>query len=217
MKIDPANLDWREGHELLLGAVVPRPIAFVSTINEGGVFNVAPFSCFVAICIKPMLIGFSVVEKRSGQKKDTLMNIEFSKDFVINVVTEDLAEAMNQSSQEYPSHVDEFKETGLTPVRADTVKSPMVRESPMNMECQLVQIMEFGDAPRRTSFIIGEVVRVHIKDEFYINDEINQQKLMAIGRMGGGTDLYCRTRDIFEMLEEELQSLREAFLCTMTA
>ena len=197
MKIDPVNLDWIDSHELLIGAVVPRPIAFVSTIGEDGVFNVAAFSFFTAIAAKPMLIGFGVGRKRDGQKKDTLVNIEFSRDFVVNVVTETLAEAMNQASANYPSYVDELKEVGLTPVKADIVKTPMVAESPINMECRLLQILEFGDLPRRGSFIIGEVVQVHIKDELFKNGDIQMSKLKAIARMGG--ELYCRTTDIFEM------------------
>ena len=201
MKIDPVNLDWVEAHELAVGAIVPRPIAFVSTIGEDGVFNLAPFSFFNGIAMKPMLIGFNASYTREGEKKDTLVNIESSRDFVINIVTESLAEAMNQASLRYPSDVDEFKEVGLTPVRADIVKSPLVGESPVNMECRLVQILEFGEAPRRTSFIIGEVVRIHIKDELYANGAIQASELKAIARMGG--ELYCRTRDIFEIKRPE--------------
>ena len=197
MKIDPVNLEWKEAHELLVSCVVPRPIAFVSTIGQDGVFNVAPYSFFAGVAVKPMLVSFSAGWKRDGQKKDTLVNIEFSRDFVVNVVNETLSEAMNQASRNYPSYVDEFKETGLTPVKADIVKAPMVDESPVNMECRLVQILKFGNLPRRNSFIIGEVVRVHIKDELYVNDEIQMSELKAIARMGG--ELYCRTRDIFEM------------------
>ncbi len=197
MKIDPSNLNWEELHELLVGAVVPRPIAFVSTVGEDGVFNVAPFSFFAAMSMRPMLVGFTSIRKRDGQKKDTLVNSEFSKDFVVNVVTETLAQAMNQTATSYPSNVDEFKEAGLTPVKADIVKSPMVAESPINMECRLLQILEFGDLPRISSFIIGEVVRFHIKDELYVNNEIQMSELKAIARMGG--QLYCRTTDIFEM------------------
>jgi flavin reductase (DIM6/NTAB) family NADH-FMN oxidoreductase RutF len=198
MKIEPVNLDWKEAHDLLAGAVVPRPIAFVSTVGEDGVFNVAPFSFFAPMAVKPMLVGFNVGWKRDGQKKDTLVNIESSRDFVVNVVDEALAEAMNQASKDYPGHVDEFKEVvGLTPVKADMVKSPMVDESPLNMECRMVQVLEFGEAPRLNSFIIGEVIKVHIEDELYVHDELQMSKLKAIARMGG--DLYCRTRDIFEM------------------
>lgn len=197
MKIDPRDVDYRDAYRLFTSAIVPRPIALASTIGENGIFNLAPFSAFAPMGSKPSLVHISIGRKRDGQKKDTLVNIEFSKDFVINVVNEDLAEAMNQSSAEYPGDVDEFKEVGLTPVKADIVKSPMVAESPVNMECQLVQILEFGDLPRRTSVVIGEVVRVHIKDELYVNGEIQVSALRALGRLGG--HLYCRTTDIIEM------------------
>jgi len=197
MKIDPADLEYRDSYKLLSATVAPRPIVLVSTIGEDGVFNVAPYALLTGISIKPMLVGFSVVRKRDGQKKDTQLNIEFSGDFVMSVVTESLAEPMNQASKDYSYGVDEFKEVGLTPVKADIVKSPMVAESPINMECRLVQILEFGEAPRLNSFIIGEVVRVHVKDELWVNDEIQMSKLKAIGRLRG--ELYCRTTDIFEM------------------
>ena len=144
MKIDPTNLDRRGSHELLAGAIMPRPIAFVSTVGEDGVFNVAPFSFFAPLRTQPMLAGFNTGWKQDVQKKDTLVNIEFLKDFVINVVDEVRVEAMNQSSAEYPSDVDEFKEVGLTPVKADIVNSPMIAESPVNMACRLVQILTFG-------------------------------------------------------------------------
>jgi len=97
----------------------------------------------------------------------------------------------------YPSDVDEFKEAGLTPVKADLVKAPMVVESPINLECRLTQILEFGEDLRKTAFVIGEVLRVHVRDELYVEGEIQMAKLKAIARLGG--ELYCRTRDIFEM------------------
>jgi flavin reductase (DIM6/NTAB) family NADH-FMN oxidoreductase RutF len=196
-KIDPAELNWREAHKILTSVIVPRPIGFVSTIGEDDVFNLAPFSFFAGICIKPMYVGFSIERKKNQQKKDTLINIEFSKTFVVNVVTEILAEAMNKASQDYPSHVDEFKEIGLTPLKADIVKSPMVAESPINLECCLVEILEFGDASKRSNFIVGEVVRIHIKDELNFDDEIKPSQLKAIGKLGGA--FYCRTMDMFEM------------------
>jgi len=197
MKFDPVNLDWVDSHKLFASAVVPRPIAFVSTIGEDGVYNVAPFSFFTALTTKPALIGFCNTWTREGRKKDTLRNIEFTKEFVINIIDETLAEPMNQASYPYPSDVDEFKEAGLTPVKADLVKAPMVAESPVSMECRLVQVLELGEAPRKTSFTIGEVLRVHVKDGLYVNKEIRISKLRAIGRLG--EDLYCRTTDTFEL------------------
>ena len=98
MKIDPANLDWQETHELVVSAIVPRPIAFVSTVGEDNVFNVAPFSLYGGICPKPMLIGFSIGWTSEGKKKDTLVNIEYTRDFVVNGVDEELAKAMNKTS-----------------------------------------------------------------------------------------------------------------------
>jgi len=197
MKFNPANLNRQDAHALMVGAVMPRPIAFVSTIGENGVYNIAPFSFFTAMSSKPAIVGFGVAHKRDGAKKDTLVNIEFAKDFVINLVTEELAEAMNQTSGEYPSHVDEFKVVGLFPLKSDLVKSPRLAESPVNIECRLRQILEFGQPPDATSFIIGDVLLVHVKEESLVDGVIKESKVKAIGRMG--QDFYCRTRDIFEM------------------
>jgi flavin reductase (DIM6/NTAB) family NADH-FMN oxidoreductase RutF len=197
MKINPANLNKRDLHELFVSAILPRPIAFVSTIGKDGVFNLAPFSFFIPLCLKPAIVGLGIGWRRDGQKKDTLRNIEYSKDFVVNIVTETLAEAMNQASAEYPSGVDEFREVGLTPVKADLVKAPMVAESPVSIECKLIQILKFGEIPTGSHVVIGEVVLAHIRDELWSGDHIEVTKLKAIGRLGG--DLYCRTTDTFEM------------------
>jgi len=197
MKIDPVGLDSREIHELMVGCVVPRPIAFVSMIGEDGVYNVAPFSFFTLLSMHPTVVGFAIGRKRGGSKKDTLVNIEFSRDYVINVVSEAIAPAMNQASGDYPSHVDEFKEAGLTPVASDLVKPPRVAESPIQIECRLMQIMEFGVFPRIHNFIVGEVLAVHVQDDLIVDGVIKSDRLKAVGRLG--EDLYCRTGDLFEM------------------
>jgi flavin reductase (DIM6/NTAB) family NADH-FMN oxidoreductase RutF len=199
MKIDLSeeNLDKRDLHKLFTSAIVPRPIAWVSTVGENGVFNLAPFSAFATIGLKPALVVLGIGRKRDGQKKDTLRNIEFSKEFVINVVTEDLAKAMNQTCFEYPPDVSEFTEVGLTPLKSEMVKAPRLAESPVNMECRAREIMESGKAPEGGHMIIGEVVVVHVKDEFWAAGQIDMAKLKAMGRLGG--DAYCRTTDMFEM------------------
>jgi len=197
MKIDPANLNRQDAHALLVGAILPRPIAFVSTVGKDGIHNIAPFSFFTGMSSKPAIVGFGVARRRDGAKKDTLVNIEYTKDYVINLVNEELAEAMNQAAGEYPSHVDEFKVAGLTPVKSDLVKSPRVAESPVNLECRLMQILEFGQSPNVNSFIIGEVICVHVQEETWVDGVIKASKVQAIGRLG--EDLYCRTKDIFEM------------------
>jgi len=104
---------------------------------------------------------------------------------------------MNQTAGEYPKEVDEFQVAGLTPVKADRVKSPRVAESPVNIECRLHQILGFGDLPRLNEFVLGEVLQIHVKDEYWVNGEIQSTKLKTIGRMGG--DFYSRTTDLFEM------------------
>lgn len=197
MKLNPQKLNKKDLHELFISAVLPRPIAFVSTVGRDGIFNLAPFSFFIPLCLRPAVVALSVEWKRDGQKKDTLRNIEFSKDFVVNVVTETLAKAMNQASADYLSDVDEFKEVGLTPVKADLVKAPMVAESPVNLECKLLQIIEFGGTPTGSNVIIGEVILVHVKEDVWAGDHIDISKLKVIGRLG--EELYCRTTDIFEM------------------
>ncbi len=197
IKIDPENLSRVEAHALLVGAIEPRPIAFVSTVGQQGINNVAPFSFFTALSVKPAVVGFAVARKRDGQKKDTLVNIEDTKEFVINIVTEELAQAMNLTSGEYAYEVDEFKVAALTPAPSDLIKPPRVAESPINLECKLLQILEFGQFPALTSFIIGEVLRVHIQEDVCEGGVIKALKLKAIGRLG--EDFYCKTRDIFEM------------------
>jgi flavin reductase (DIM6/NTAB) family NADH-FMN oxidoreductase RutF len=197
MKIDPANIDRKSVHDILVGAVLPRPIAFISTLGQDGVYNLAPYSFFIPVSMRPVLLGIGIGRKRDGSKKDTLVNIEWGKDFVVNLVTEALAEAMNQTAGEYPKDVDEFQVAGLTPIKADRVKSPRVAESPVHMECRLHQILGFGDSPRLNEFVLGEVLQIHVKDEYWVNGEIQSTKLKAIGRMGG--DFYSRTTDVFEM------------------
>jgi flavin reductase (DIM6/NTAB) family NADH-FMN oxidoreductase RutF len=197
MKIIPAQLSNRDCHELFMSAILPRPIAFVSTVGEDGVFNLAPYSSFALLGLKPALVCFFVGLKRDGQKKDTTRNIELLHDFVVNVVTEDLAEAMNQTAAEYPAEVDEFKEAGLTAISSELVKAPRVAESPVTMECRLVQIIPNGEVPTGGHVIIGEVLLVHVADELWAGDQVDVAKLRPIGRLGG--DLYCRTTDVFEM------------------
>lgn len=197
MKIDLKNLGKREIHDFLVAIIMPRPICWVSTLGENGVFNLAPFGFFTGISLKPPIICLGIGWRRDGQKKDTLRNIEWSKDFVINVVDEGLAKAMNQTSFEYPDYIDEFKEVGVTPLESDIVKAPRVAESPVSMECKLRQIIEFGERPNGASLVIGEVLRIHVSDEFYGDGRIDVSKLRLIGRLGG--ELYCRTTDTFEM------------------
>jgi flavin reductase (DIM6/NTAB) family NADH-FMN oxidoreductase RutF len=182
-------------YKLLIGSIVPRPIAFVSTVSAAGVYNLAPFSFFNAICGEPPVICFSAGFRVPS--KDTLANIRASGEFVVNTVGEEIAEKMNACSGDYPAGVDEFQIAGLTPIPSDLVAAPRVLESRINMECKLIQIVDISALPKGGSLIIGEVVRFHIDDSIVDNFRIDPDKLRAIGRMGGAE--YTRTRDRFEM------------------
>lgn len=204
MKIDPATLNARDAYRLFVTAVSPRPIAWVSTVDKRGINNLAPFSMYTLLSSAPAIVGFGVGRYRNGQKKDTLRNVEATKEFVINIVTEDLAEAMNVTSAPYPPEVSEFDKAKLTPVKSELVAPMRVGQSPLSMECRMLQILEFGKEPMLNSFIIGEVLLVHVKDELWDKGAIDCSRLRVIGRLGGGTDLYCRTADTFEMKRPEI-------------
>lgn len=197
MIVDPAATDPRDIAKLLVGAVVPRPIAFVSTLSAEGILNLAPFSYFTVVSANPPVICFSPIVRRDGTRKDTLINIEATGEFVVNVVSEDFAAQMNLCSGEYPPEIDEFALSGLTPAPSDRVKPPRVRESRVNMECRLVQVVHVSPKPGGGSLVLGEVVRFHVDDAIVSNFAIDPDKLRAIGRMGGPS--YVRTTDRFDM------------------
>ena len=206
MIIDPKQHDYKNIYKLMIGCIVPRPIAFVSTLSPKGVRNLAPYSFFNGVCSKPPIICFSSVVRQDGKYKDTLNNIEATKDFVVNIVSEDFAEEMNMCSADYPPDVDEFQISGLTPVPSDVVKPYRVKESRINMECKLVQIVRFGDHPGAGCTVFGEVLRFHIADELINDFKIDPDKLHPIGRMGGPT--YTRTTDRFDLARAQLGEIK---------
>lgn len=204
MIITPSDHDYNNIYKLMIGSIVPRPIAFVSTVNAKGNRNLAPFSFFNGVCSNPPTILFSTVIRKDGTHKDTLNNVEATKEFVVNMVSEDIAEQMNICSGEYPPDVDEFVESGLTPIPSDLVKPPRVKESMMSMECKLTQIVHIGNGPGGGCTVFGEIIRFHIDDRLFDNFRIDPEKLRAIGRMGGPS--YTRTRDRFEMVRPAVKS-----------
>ncbi|MBI4301091.1 MAG: flavin reductase family protein [Chloroflexi bacterium] len=202
MSINMTSLSPLEGYQLLTSIIVPRPIAFVSTMAEDGVLNLAPFSFFTAICGRPPTICFSVIRRR-GEKKDTARNIAATQEFVVNVVSEGFAQWMNQTAAEYLPQVDEFAVAGFTPVASSLVRPPRVGEALISMECRLLEIREYGEMPYAADFVIGEVVQFHLSDDIYRDGAVDFSALKAVGRMG--RDLYCRTGDLFEMKRPRLE------------
>ena len=199
MTVDPCSTDHSSIYKLLIGSVVPRPIAFVSTIDSDGAFNVAPFSFFTVASSNPPVLVFTVGNRaRPDPRKDTLRNITTAREFVVNVVSEEIAAKMNLCAGDYPPDVDEFQVSGLTPIPSDLVKAPRVAESPINMECRLLYTISLSGLVNGGNLVLGEVVRFHIDDAYFNNFRIDPDKLRAIGRMAGNS--YTRTEDRFDMI-----------------
>jgi flavin reductase (DIM6/NTAB) family NADH-FMN oxidoreductase RutF len=203
MTVDPGSSSVVDIYKLMVGVIVPRPIAFVSTLSAAGVRNLAPFSFFTGISADPPVICFSPMIRGNGTKKDTLRNIEETGEFVVNVVSEDMAQKMNQCAPEFPPEIDEFVQSGLTPVASELVKPPRVAESRVNMECRLYRIVHVSPKPLGGSLVMGEVLRFHIADALFSDFKIDPDLLRAIGRMGGPS--YVRTTDRFDMVRPKYE------------
>ncbi len=195
MKFYPQNLNRHELHDLLPGSLSPLPIAFISTIGEDGVFNAAPFSFVTPVSVKPPIICVSF-GLRKGQKKDTVRNIEYSGEFVVNIVNNNILKQAVQASANYPANVDEIKEVGLTAVPSEKVKAPRIAESPVNLECKVMFSLELSEGPNLQKVVFGEVVLFHVKDEICSDSSVRPGLLKPIARLG--TNLYCHTTDTFE-------------------
>lgn len=200
MEINPDTLPWRSVYKIMIGSIVPRPIGWISTIDRQGQPNLAPFSFFNAVCANPPHVMFAPMTRGiDGQSKDTLRNIRETGQFVVNMVTESLAEAMNLTSAELPADVDEFSFAGLKALPSTVVQPPRVAASPIHYECQLAHIVEVGQAPGSASVVIGRVVHLHVAEELLIGDDkIDLARLKPIGRLAGNS--YCRVTDQFELI-----------------
>lgn len=198
MEINPDELTAQQRYKLLIGSVVPRPIAFVSTIDENGTRNLAPFSFFNVVCYNPMILAFFPQKyKKDGELKDTVKNIQANGEFVINITTEAIADAMNATSGLYDYGVDEFEVTGLTPAPSVAIKPPRVLESPVNFECRLERMIEFGSDKGGCDAVFGRVVHLHINDDLIDDFRIDIQKLKPLARLAGNS--YSKIGEIFDI------------------
>ncbi len=199
---DASDWDGKQCYRTLISCVQPRPIAFVSTISSEGVANLAPFSFFNAVCAKPPTLMFCPGKKADGASKDTAVNMRAVPQCVVNVVPFGLRDAMNQSSKSYEPSVSEFEAVGLTSIASDVVKPFRVAESPVQMECKLVQMLPIGEGLHAVDLCLVEVVRFHIAEEVLDDDHrIDLGKLDLIGRLGGLE--YSRTDERFSLKRPE--------------
>ena len=199
MIIDPANQSFSENHKLMIGSIVPRPIALVSTISKGNINNVAPFSYFNGVCSYPPTIMFAPARRGyDGKTKDTLNNIRETNEFAINIVSEEIVEPMVACSTDYSHEVDEFKISDFTPIQCDRILAPRVEESKVVFECKLNTIIEIGPSKPGGGFVvIGEIVLFHINDDVFKDGKIDLSLLNPVGRLSGNN--YSRVFDSFEV------------------
>jgi len=199
MEIKPDSLSWKSVYKLLIGSVLPRPIGWISSINDQGQPNLAPFSFFNIVCANPPTILFCpMVRSGDNQLKDTLQNIRETGEFVVNIVSGELVEKMIKTSVEAPYGVNEFDYAGLTPKLSSVVTPPRVAESPIHFECKLNQIIDISLNPGGGSVVIGTIVHMHIDERLMIGeDKIDLARLTPIGRLAGNS--YVRVTDIFDI------------------
>jgi flavin reductase (DIM6/NTAB) family NADH-FMN oxidoreductase RutF len=198
MLFDFAEISPKNRYKLIASTVTPRPIAWVVSQDAAGVLNAAPFSFFNAFSSDPPIVGIGISGRSSGAHKDTRSNVAATGEFVVNLVSEETAQAMNITAIDFDPHIDELAEAGLTPHASVRVKPPRIAESPVAMECVLHQIVDFSPT---NSLVMGRIVAMHVRDDAVLdaaNAQIDTPKLHLIGRMHG-ISWYARTTDLFEL------------------
>jgi flavin reductase (DIM6/NTAB) family NADH-FMN oxidoreductase RutF len=198
MRLDFATLAPRDAYQWMISMILPRPIAWVSTISAEGKTNLAPFSFFQGVCANPPTLMFVPVNNRQGLKKDTVRNIEAVPEFVVNLVPHRLAEQMNATSALLPYGESEFEKFGIAPAPSDQVRPPRVAAAPVAFECRLHQIVNIGEGPLAAHVIFGRILAAHVADAVLGTDgRPDVSKLDLIGRLGG--EAYTTTRDTFSI------------------
>ncbi|WP_429844028.1 flavin reductase family protein [Brevibacillus sp. FIR094] len=202
MEIAINEIERQEKYKLLIGCIVPRPIAWVTSLGEGGIVNAAPFSYFNVASIEPMMVSVAVMRKPGSVPKDTARNIMQTGEFVVNMVDIHNVDAVNQTSADYPPEISEVEAVGLEVAPSVLVKVPRLRASRIHFECKLHQIVELG-SPTTSDLIIGEVVHVHVADELYHAGRIDAAAFAPVSRLAGHTyatlgELFDRPRPVYE-------------------
>ncbi|MGF1667605.1 MAG: flavin reductase family protein [Acidimicrobiia bacterium] len=198
--IDPRDLGPSGAYKLTSGLVVPRPIGWIGSRSADGTRNLAPFSFFNMVSGSPPTVIFSPGSPK-GVPKDTLANVRETGVFTVNIVSGDLARAMNATSATVAPDVDEFQLVGVTPVDGDVVDAPMVAESPASMECRATNFVPVSDQPGASVVVFGEIVRYHVRPGVLEGTRVNLDVLDPVGRLSGPG--YTRTRDRFDMIRPD--------------
>lgn len=198
MIIDVETSAARDVYKVLVSCVTPRPIAWVSTLSVHGVPNLAPFSFFNAVGANPPSLLFCPANHADSRKKDTLINVESTGEFCVNIVPFALAHAMNETSADLPFEVSEFERAGLIAEPCLKIKPPRVKDAPVQLECKVHHIIHLGTGPIGSNIVIGTIAAIHVADSVLDSDgHIDHRKLDTIGRMG--RNWYARTTEAFEL------------------
>ncbi|QIC06241.1 flavin reductase family protein [Brevibacillus sp. 7WMA2] len=195
MELRISELERQEKYKLLIGGIIPRPIAWVTSHNPAGVVNAAPFSYFNVACIDPMMISIAVSRKPGQVMKDTARNISETKEFVVNTVDVHNVALVNETSADFPADQSEVEALGLDLTPSQAIKVPRLALSRIHFECKLHQIVTLGE-PAASDLIIGEAVHVHIDDSMYFNGKIDAEKFAPVSRLAGHT--YATLGELFD-------------------
>lgn len=192
LAIDPASMSERDNYKFMIGSIIPRPIAFVTTMSKEGVLNGAPFSYFNIVSSNPPMISISI-QRSKGNQKDTARNIADTKQFVVHIVDEQNVEKINQTAASLPSDQSEIELAKLTPINSVKVSVPGIREAKIRMECTLEHSLDLEGC----DLIIGKIVQFHITEDIYDNGRIDPRGLAAVSRLAGND--YAKIGEVFEI------------------
>ena len=195
ISIDPQQLTERENYKLMIGSIIPRPIAFVTSLTKEGILNGAPFSYFNIVTANPPMISISV-QRRNGDRKDTSRNIMEKKEFVVHIVDETNVEQINETAATLSSKESEIEKAKLTEIPSDVIETPGIQEAKVRFECELENIIELGNSDEvTTDLIIGKIVKMHFDESVYNEGKIVYRELNAVSRLAGSD--YAKIGEIF--------------------
>lgn len=197
MELDLAGVHADRAYAMLSALITPRPIAWVSTVDLEGSVNVAPFSFFNVLGVDPPVVGFYLADRTDGTPTLTVQNIASTREFVVNLVDESVADAMLLTAASLPAGANKLERAGLTAAASTVVRPPRIAESPASLECTEYQTLQIG----ANRFLVGLVQRIHVREDLADSERmrIHTERFHSVGRMGG-QNAYCRTRDRFELL-----------------
>jgi flavin reductase (DIM6/NTAB) family NADH-FMN oxidoreductase RutF len=199
MEIDLSSMLPQDAHDLLGSAIIPRPIAWVSSVNTAGQVNLAPFSFFSGVTWNPPTLSFSVINRSDGSRKDTVLNIEETGNFVVNTVAEEMGTLTVETSSTLPRGIDEAREARITLTESTVIAAPRVKDAPIAFECELDRIIQAGTGPNGANLVLGRIKLMHVNEDILEPEmKVNWEKARLLGRLSGTK--FCKIRTVIEII-----------------